>query len=64
MTSSWQLVATLRLKNNTTNLYSQTVKEFGAWAGAEGLEPHTFPFRNVLSYVGGLKRENGGVPRT
>ena len=54
-----QHAKTLRLADSTIILYIQTVKKFCAWADAEGLEPHTHPFHNVLSYIGGLKREDG-----
>ena len=50
---------TLRLKENTIILYGQTVKKFSAWADAEGITPQELRSRDALTYINGLRREDG-----
>jgi integrase/recombinase XerD len=54
-----QRASTLRLRENTLTLYSQTVKKFCDWADAESITPQDLTSLNVLAYIGGLKRLDG-----
>lgn len=50
---------TLRLSPNTLALYSQTVKNFAAWADAKGISPEAISSRDTLTYISGLRRKDG-----